>query len=220
MEKFGGLVKKMPYCPNCGIRLPEKKDAKFCPNCGVPIPRDLLPEKRKIIRTNIESRAIVFLIVFMLCIAATTIGTLTKVDPVEAAEMFQEMKGQIEIVKSGGAQAIFSHNLRIMLLMFVPVIGPFFGFLSLYLTGRFLAAFSTLLGANPTLLFLSLFRYPFAVMEYVSYALAISESLILVQSMVKHDFKNEIIVTLIMVVVCTAILFFAALIEWFYISIA
>jgi len=210
----------MPYCPNCGTRLPEEKDAKFCPNCGVRVPRDLLIEKRKIIRATIESRAIVFLVVFMLCIVATIIGTLTKVDPAEAAGMFQEMKGQIETVESGGVQAIFSHNLRIMLVMFVPVIGPFFGFLSLYVTGRFLAAFSAFLGVNPTILFLSSLQYPFTVMEYVSYALAISESLILIQSMIKHNFKNEVIITLLMIIVCAAILFFAAVIEWFYISMA
>ena len=32
---------KMPYCSNCGAKLPE--DASFCPNCGVPVKQAIKP---------------------------------------------------------------------------------------------------------------------------------------------------------------------------------
>ena len=27
----------MPYCPNCGAKLPEEEEVRFCPNCGAPV---------------------------------------------------------------------------------------------------------------------------------------------------------------------------------------
>ena len=211
----------MPYCPKCGVKLPEEKGARFCPNCGSPIPRSLFVEKRKISWTNIARERIpVFLVTFMLCLAATAIGTLARVDRSEATRIFREVEEQTESVKNSGFQLIFTNNLRIMLMMFIPVFGPIWGFIVLYNTGRLLAVFSMFHGINPLLIFLSLLPYPFAIMEYVSYALAISESLMLTRSIIKRDFKNGIIVALIVMVICMAALFLAAIIEWFYISAA
>ena len=212
---------KMPYCPRCGIKLPEEKGARFCPNCGSPIPRSLLAEKRKISRTNVvRERIPVFLIIFMLCLAATAIGALARVDRSEATRIFREIEEQTESVKNTGFQSIFTNNLRIMVVMFIPIFGPVWGFIVLYNTGRVLAVFSMFYGIDPSIIFLSLLLYPFAIMEYVSYALAISESLMLTRSIIKRDFKNGVIVALIVMAICIIALFLAAIIEWFYISAA
>jgi hypothetical protein len=42
----------------------------------------------------------------------------------------------------------------------------------------------------------------------------------LTRSIIKRDFKNGIIVALIVMAICMAALFLAAIIEWFYISAA
>jgi predicted RNA-binding Zn-ribbon protein involved in translation (DUF1610 family) len=215
------VVKKMPYCPKCGIELPKEKGARFCPNCGSPIPRSLLIEKRKISWINVvKERIPVFLVTFMLCLAATAIGTLARVDRSEATRIFHEIEEQTESIKKYGFHLIFTHNLRIMLVMFVPAFGPLWGFTALYNTGRILAAFSMLYGINPLIIFLSLLPYPFVIMEYTSYALAISESLMLTRSIIKRDFKNGVIVALVVMAVCIIALILAAIAEWFYISAA
>ena len=203
----------MPYCPHCGMKIPEEKDAKFCPNCGASIPRRKIEKRRIALIGTLQDRMIVFLIVFMLCIIVTVIGTLVGVKPSEAQDIIREMNKVENAVKVIGAQLIFGNNLMYTLVMFVPVAGPGFGFYVLYNTGRILAAYGTISGVNPVFAFLFLFAFPFTWMEYISYTLAISESLWMTYALIKRNFKNELITMSIIIVICNVLLLLGALIE-------
>lgn len=199
----------MARCLRCGERLPKEKDIKFCPNCGAPIPA---------LAARPEIRAAVFMVLLILCIFATAIGASTKIEFEEARRLSRELNNLRDAAKTIGLQVIFGNNFMHALIMFIPIAGPCWGFYVLYNTGRFIAALSIIEGINPTLTMLSLFFFPFTWMEYISYALAISESLFLTYSIVKRDFKREFTVTSRFIVLCAVVLLIAAFVEFSIIS--
>ncbi|MEM2938786.1 MAG: zinc-ribbon domain-containing protein [Candidatus Bathyarchaeia archaeon] len=208
----------MSHCPKCGIRLPEDEDARFCPNCGAPISRIIKSREAEIYWTgSLKSRVLVFLVVFILCIGITLIGALTRIERSEANEIMQEMSKLEDVIKSSDAQIIlaiiFGNNLLHTLIMFIPIAGPCWGTYVLYNTGKVFAAYSILSDAGPVTLFSTVFILPFAWMEYLSYTLAISESLWMIYAAIKRNFRNEIIVATVTIVLCNVILLLAALVE-------
>jgi len=220
----------MPYCTRCGARLPEDKEAKFCPSCGAPLtPRtgyekvDMLKvearKERKV--PPLKNRVIVMAMIVILCFAATSLGALSKVEQTEAQDLIQDLKKLEGTLEVAGVQIIFGNNLMHCLIMFIPVLGPFYGFYVLYSTGRVLAAMGSMMGADPLFLFINLFIYPYSWMEYLSYSLAISESFWLFYLMVKHGFRgfrSELTNASKIVTICTVLLLLAALVEMFLIS--
>ena len=207
------LVRAVPYCPYCGTKIPEEEDARFCPNCGASIPRREIGKRKMVLIGTLQDRMIVFLIVFVLCIIATVIGALARVEPPEAQNMVQEMDKIRNIAKVAGVQLIFGNNLMYTLVMFVPVVGPGFGFYVLYNTGRILAAYGAISKVNPVLTFLFLFALPFTWMEYISYTLAISESIWMTYAIIKRNLRNELTTMSIIIVICNILLLLGALIE-------
>ncbi len=204
----------MSHCPKCGIRLPEDEDARFCPSCGAPISRIIKSRAAKIHWTgSLKSRVLVFLIILVLCISITLISALTGIERSEANEIMQEMSKMEDVIKSAGVQIIFGNNLIHTLIMFIPLAGPCWGTYVLYNTGRVFAAYSILYDVDPATLFSMILIHPFAWMEYLSYALAISESLWMIYAVIKRNFRNEIIVASVTIVVCNVILLLAALVE-------
>ncbi|MBS7635529.1 zinc ribbon domain-containing protein [Candidatus Bathyarchaeota archaeon] len=204
----------MSHCPKCGIRLPEDENALFCPNCGAPVSRIIKSRAAKIHWTgSLKSRALVFLVVFTLCIGVTLISALTRIERSEANGIMQEMSKLEDVIKSYGVQIIFGNNLIHTLIMFIPVAGPCWGTYVLYKTGRVFAAYSILYDVDAATLFSTVFILPFAWMEYLSYALAISESLWMIYAVIKRNFRNEIIVASVTIVLCNVILLLAALVE-------
>lgn len=204
----------MPYCPKCGLRVLEE-DAKFCPNCGATLPQ-FRSEGRRIAWTGtLSQRVVVFLVIFILCILATLAGALTKVDLLSARNIVDKMDKIEDVLKNTdiGVQLIFGNNLMYTLGMFIPIAGPGLGFYVLYNTGLVISALSTIYRINPLLTFLSLFIFPHAWMEYIAYTLAISESLWLFYAAIKRRFRDELIFMSIVVVICSVLLLFGALIE-------
>ncbi|MEM2320270.1 MAG: stage II sporulation protein M [Candidatus Bathyarchaeia archaeon] len=157
--------------------------------------------------------------ILVLCILITLAGTFTGVEMEEAQKLSQEINNLRDCVKSVGFQLIFGNNFMHALIMFVPIAGPFWGFFTLYSTGRIIAALSMVNKINPALLAFTLFLFPFTWMEYISYALAISESLILTYSVVKRNLRKEFITASKLFVFCSVILLIAAIIEFYMISL-
>ncbi|MCX8170680.1 MAG: zinc-ribbon domain-containing protein [Candidatus Bathyarchaeota archaeon] len=215
-DKIGG---SMLYCPTCGTKLPEEKGVKFCPNCGSSI-HDALRRMETAWSCTLQTRTIVFLATLLLCFTATVFGALAEVDPLEASNIKREMDSLETAIETVGVQVIFGNNFMHTLVMFVPIVGPGWGFFVLYNTGRVFAAIAAIMKMNPIFLLSLTFLHPFAWMEYISYALAISESFILAYSIIKHGFKSELKTMSIVLTVCSVILLLAAIIEFAIIKLA
>ena len=219
----------MPYCTRCGLKLPEDKEARFCPNCGTPILKTLEHVRRGkekeaaprgIPRKN---RFLSFLGILLLTIAVTFAGALSKVDGSEAQVMVEDFKEIEKMLQIAGIQLIFGNNMMYCLAMFIPFLGPLNGFYVLYSTGRVLAALSYVLEADPTFLFLNMLIYPHAWLEYVSYSLAISESMWLSFHVLKFRLKGiraEMMNAAKLISICAVLLLAGAFIEMALIKLA
>jgi hypothetical protein len=217
----------MPYCIKCGTRLPDDESARFCPNCGAsravqfPYEKRLKPtmELRQGLKVaTLKSRILVMLMTFILCIAMTATGAMSRVESSEAQGLVGEIQNlPVEV------QSIFGNNLMICMVMFVPVLGPYYGSMALYSTGRVFAAYSVASGANPLGLFLTVFGYPFFWLEYLSFSLAISESFWLIYSAARYrgrGLRNELSSAAIVMAICAVLLLIAAFDEIYMISSA
>jgi len=199
-------VKNVSYCPKCGIKLPKEEGIKFCPNCGSLI--------HLAWSCSLRTRVIVFLAVLFLCFISTILGTLARVNLTEALRIERDVENLRTAIRVVGVQVIFGNNFMYTMIMFVPVIGPGWGFFILYNTGRVIAAIAAINRVNPIFLLSLLFLQMHAWMEYVSYSLAISESLILTYSIIKRSFKNELKNMSVILTICSIILLLAAIIEF------
>jgi len=101
----------------------------------------------------------------------------------------------------------------ISLIMFVPIIGPIFGFYALYNTGVAIAAQSIGEGIHPLTVFLFLFIFPPTWLEFIAYSTAIAESFWLAWRIIKHKGKKEIVNACILISICAVMLLIAAIIE-------
>ena len=200
----------MGFCPRCGVKLPRDKDLRFCPNCGSSIHA---ARKPSIWGDALEIRIISLAVIFILCVLSTLSGALAKISVEDANKMNRELEELRNSVSASAVQTIFGNNYMHTLIMFIPIAGPGWGFYVLHNTGRFIAAISVIERVNPVLLTFTLFLYPFTWMEYISYTLAISESIMLTYSIFKRTFKSEFIKMSIIAFSCAVILLLAALIE-------
>jgi hypothetical protein len=145
-------------------------------------------------------------------------GTQTKLDYNSSIKLKEQFMQKIQGLNYIG---IFANNLAISIIMFIPGIGILFGLFSGYSTGTVFSAIaqtsqSTTGQISPLFILLT----PFGIMEIFSYGLAISRSSLLLVSLIKKEnVLKQLKYTLIEVIIVTLILFFAALIEWYFISL-
>jgi hypothetical protein len=138
------------------------------------------------------------------------IGTLTPLSLEEAKALEQDLE---QLRQNVNVQYVFGNNLMICLLMFIPIIGPLFGFWVSYNTGVVIAAESTTLGMSPILILLSLLIFPFAWLEFLSYSVALAESVWIIRRAVQGRGRREIKNAAILISICAVMLLAAAIIE-------
>ena len=111
--------------------------------------------------------------------------------------------------------SIFLNNIKIALIMFIPIVGIIMGAISGFSTGLVFNSMMDLPGAavsysNPLIIFLT----PFGILELVSYGLAISRSGILIYEILKKVLvKKSLIYPTIEIVLVTGLLIIGAIIE-------
>jgi hypothetical protein len=222
----------MPYCIKCGAKLHADEAARFCPNCGAAIVPIMQYGQARVTRNEsyedlgiatTRNRVLLMLMILALCLAVTSAGALAQVEFSEANDITREYGTLEEVLSVAGLQIIFGNNLMHCLFMFAPALGPFYGFYVLYSTGKVLAAISLTTGTNPLLLFAGLLIYPHAWLEYVSYSLAISESLWLIYVAGKYrtkGFRKEVFTAAKIIAVCAVLLLLGAITEMYLISSA
>jgi uncharacterized membrane protein SpoIIM required for sporulation len=158
-----------------------------------------------------------------LSIIITIAGVLTPLSSEEADTISNELDDTRRTMDSmpvvQQTSFIFGNNLMICLAAFVPIAGPIFECYVLYSTGVVVAADSISEGMNPLLVFLFLFIFPFAWLEFIAYSVAIAESVWLTWRIIQRRFRSEIVTTCVFISICAVMLWLAAVIEVAIISL-
>jgi hypothetical protein len=173
------------------------------------------------------------LIVFVLSVLATIIGMLVPVSPQEA-QIISDLLNQT--VTQGQAKGtlsadIFLNNFPLCLLMFIPLAGFAIGMFILFSTGQaFRAVFeiqaangsvsssSVEITATTAILTLILVGLVF-LLEYISYSIAMAESIWLFRRITQKHLKRELKYLAIFIGVVALLLIIGALVETYALAI-
>jgi len=171
--------------------------------------------------------------VLALSILATLIGMLVPVSPQQAQLITDQLN---QIVNNGTANGtlipdIFLNNFPLCLLMFVPLAGFGIGMFILFSTGQaFRAVFeiqaangvatasSVDISATTAILALFLIGAVFLI-EYVSYAIGMAESIWLFRRLLQNRWKSELKYLLIFIGIVALLLIIGAIVETYTLSI-
>jgi len=161
--------------------------------------------------------------IFVFAVIITVIGSLVPVDTQEASQISDELDQKVTSLGEEGVltQFIFGNNFIICLLMFIPVLGPLFGFYALFNTGMVVSAIATAEGYPLSLVFLSLFLTPVFWLEFIAYSIAIAESVWLFRRILQGWSRGwrELKTAGFLVSICAVVLLVSAVVEVVLISI-
>ena len=145
-------------------------------------------------------------------IIAYSIGAATDLNRTEAENLRQQFNEQVKDIDLNG---IFMNNLRISLGMFIPALGIGLGIFSGFSTGLI---FNVIAESSPLLNNISplvILITPFGIMEVFAYGLAMSRSGILIYQLIKKkQLREQIIPSIIEIVIVIVVLLIGATIEW------
>ena len=162
-----------------------------------------------------RKRLVFFFIAMLFFLSIFYLGFSFKMDESFSKELLKNFKNQISDIDEFG---IFLNNLKIALVMFLPVIGLVMGTISGFSTGlvfNSIMNLSDVTYSNPLVIFLT----PFGILELASYGLAISRGCILLFELLKKKFtKKSLFYLLIEVALVSGMLFVGAIIEWMMIE--
>lgn len=172
----------------------------------------------KTMRFNVQTRLRITALLLVAALAATAMGTLlVDVDISEAQNFKEELQEEFE--RSNDIRLIFGNNLIHTLIMFVPIVGPIWGFFLLFNTGAIIAIFSVAEGVPPILSYTILLLTPILWLEIGVYSVAMTQSIILFLQKLRNRGKKEAIRTCILVTISALVLLLSATVEWIMINI-
>jgi hypothetical protein len=159
--------------------------------------------------------------IFIIALIVTVVGSLMPVDPQQARQINNDLNQTVTAAQQNGTlvQSIFSNNFMITLIMFVPVLGPVFGFYTLFSTGTAINAIAIAQGYPLFLVLFSLVLTPVFWLEFAAYSTALTESIWLFRRILQGRGLRELKNLGILVAVCAGLLFLGAVIEAWLISI-
>ena len=159
--------------------------------------------------------------IFIIALIVTVVGSLMPVDPQQARQINNDLNQTVTAAQQNGTlvQSIFSNNFMITLIMFVPVLGPVFGFYTLFSTGTAINAIAIAQGYPLFLVLFSLVLTPVFWLEFAAYSTALAESIWLFRRILQGRGLRELKNLGILVAVCAGLLFLGAVIEAWLISI-
>lgn len=168
---------------------------------------------------SIKKRLLFFFIAMLFFLGVFYLGFVFKMDESFSKELSKNFMNQINDIDEFG---IFFNNLKIALVMFIPVIGIVMGTISGFSTGLVFNSIMNIsvtnndsLVLNPLIIFLT----PFGILELISYGLAISRGGILLLELVKRKFtRRSLLYLLLEIAIVSGMLFAGAVIEWMMIE--
>ena len=162
-----------------------------------------------------KKRLVFFFIAMLFFLGIFYLGFSFRMDESFSKELSKNFINQITDIDEFG---IFLNNLKIALVMFIPVIGLIMGTISGFSTGlvfNSIMNLSDVTYSNPLVIFLT----PFGILELAAYGLAISRGCILFFEILKKKFtKKSLFYLLIEVALVSGMLFVGAIIEWMMIE--
>ena len=160
---------------------------------------------------NFKQRLFFFFIAMFFFLGLFQLGFSIKMDKSFSEELSKNFIEQIRDINETG---IFLNNLKIALVMFIPIIGIVIGSFSAFSTGLIFNSITNLSNfqyPNPLIVFLT----PFGILELMSYGIALSRGGIILYEVSKRRIsKKSIVYLLVEVVLVISMLFIGALIEW------
>lgn len=183
----------MLFCPRCGTQVGEA--ASFCPNCGVSLTEQPVISSSKLVSSfkRYFSRSYVYciilsaILIFSILIIGGSIGEQVTID--QAQQIIMELERDFG---NWTALDIFSSNLGITFISFIPVIGSGWMLLVQYNTGYMFGIIAKAYEINFISLTVLTIVGPTGLLEYSAYILTLSESFIIVYSALKRDLKKRL----------------------------
>lgn len=138
------------------------------------------------VRTQRRHRLYALLITMAIFTGVFQLSAFVEVEEAERQEVNDML---MEKMKTIDGKGIFLNNVYLGLMMFIPAVGFAFGVMSSALTG---VTFSAIAQVNNIDLpaFMMLFGSPFGFMELVSYSIAMSRSVLLINKVRKKNTRN------------------------------
>jgi len=146
----------------------------------------------------------------LLVIIVIAIGSFSPLSTSESEDILEGFESSLPEIAT---EPIFANNFLIAAIMFIPVLGPIIGIIILHTTGVVIAASGMSVNLPGILLLLGLLVFPFAWLEFISYSIAITQSIFLVIGLLRGRFKNELFRTAFLILTVFVMLFVAAFIE-------
>jgi hypothetical protein len=139
------------------------------------------------------------------------------IDTSQQKTLLSEGKSLLQSATSGSSietfVAIFLNNIRVALIEMIPAVGFVFWSVSLYTTGQVLQAFSLDANIPPFATGLITFAFPHGLVEFAGYAFAVTESVMLIFSGVKHRLRAELRIAGFEILLVAGTLVLAAVVE-------
>lgn len=186
----------MAFCSRCGTQVgPE---AVFCPNCGAAIASQVTPRAIQAPETAAEGpkylstpflycMILSAIVIFATLVVGASQGELVTVD--EAQQSLREVE---EWMADFTGVAIFANNVQISLIAFIPLLGSIWMVFVQYNTGYLFGNIAKAYGVHfVSIIQASLFS-PTGLLEYCAYILTLSESVMIVYSLVKRGLRRRL----------------------------
>lgn len=162
------------------------------------------------------SRRHTFLIVLLILIGFTALGSATTLERREAERILEDVEKILPATPN--TIDIFSNNIRIALLMLIPGFGLILAPYVLYNTGLVFSALGVVNNISGITLFLTTTLLPFFWLEFAAYAASITQNLYLLWAIKSKILRYELRNLAYTIIAVAALLLLAAWVEALLIS--
>ncbi|NHV96410.1 MAG: stage II sporulation protein M [Thaumarchaeota archaeon] len=162
------------------------------------------------------TRRRIYLIVFLILIGFTALGSATTVDRSEADKILEDVRKTVPATPS--IIDIFSNNIRVVLLMLIPGLGLILAPYVLYNTGLVFSASGVVNNISGVTLFLTTTILPFFWLEFAAYAASITQNLYLIWAIKSKILRYELRNLAYTLIAIAALLLLGAWVEMIFIS--
>jgi len=162
------------------------------------------------------SRRRTFLIVFLILVGFTAVGSATTLERSEAERILEDVRKIIP--DKPNAIDIFSNNIMIALLMLIPGFGLILAPYVLYNTGLVFSATGLANNVSGITLLLTTTILPFFWLEFAAYAASVTQNLYLIWAIKSKNLRYELRNLAFTIIIVTALLLLGAWIEMIFIS--